>query len=171
LGTAPVDIHVHDTYYVVAHFHYVLFGGSVFGLYAGLYHWFPKITGRMMNEPLGKLHFVMTFIGTNLTFLPMHELGLKGMPRRVAMYDPQFQYINIICTVGAFLLGLSVLPFIINAIWSWRNGPEASDNPWNAKTLEWTTASPPIIENWNVLPVVTEGPYEYGYDPAEASSS
>jgi cytochrome c oxidase subunit 1 len=80
----------------------------------------------MMNEPLGKLHFVMTFIGTNLTFLPMHELGLKGMPRRVAMYDPQFQYINIICTVGAFLLGLSVLPFIINAVWSWRNGPKAS---------------------------------------------
>jgi cytochrome c oxidase subunit 1 len=171
LGTAPVDIHVHDTYYVVAHFHYVLFGGSVFGLYAGLYHWFPKMTGRMMNEPLGKLHFVMTFIGTNLTFLPMHELGLKGMPRRVAMYDPQFQYINIICTVGAFLLGLSVMPFIINAVWSWRNGPKASGNPWNAKTLEWTTASPPIIENWNVLPVVTEGPYEYGHDPAKVSSS
>ncbi|RZM75400.1 cytochrome c oxidase subunit I [Leptolyngbya iicbica] len=173
LGTAPVDIHVHDTYYVVAHFHYVLFGGSVFGLYAGLYHWFPKMTGRMMNEPLGKLHFVLTFIGTNLTFLPMHELGLKGMPRRVAMYDPQFQYINIICTVGAFLLGISVLPFIINAIWSWRNGPKASGNPWNAKTLEWTTASPPIIENWNVLPVVTEGPYDYGHtpEPTEVSSS
>ncbi|MEM1278927.1 MAG: cytochrome c oxidase subunit I [Cyanobacteria bacterium P01_H01_bin.152] len=171
LGTAPVDIHVHDTYYVVAHFHYVLFGGSVFGLYAGLYHWYPKMTGRMLNEPLGKLHFVLTFIGTNLTFLPMHELGLKGMPRRVAMYDPQFQYINIICTVGAFLLGISVLPFIINAIWSWSNGPKASGNPWNAKTLEWTTDGPPIIENWNVLPVVTEGPYEYGHDPAEVSSS
>ncbi|MBE7383147.1 MAG: cytochrome c oxidase subunit I [Leptolyngbya sp. SIO1E4] len=172
LGTAPVDIHVHDTYYVVAHFHYVLFGGSVFGIYAGLYHWFPKITGRMLNEPLGKLHFVLTFIGTNLTFLPMHELGLKGMPRRVAMYDPQFQYINIICTVGAFVLGISVLPFLINAIWSWSQGPKASGNPWNAKTLEWTTASPPIIENWEVLPVVTEGPYAYGQEePAEVASS
>ncbi len=170
LGTAPVDIHVHDTYYVVAHFHYVLFGGSVFGIYAGLYHWFPKITGRMLNEPLGKVHFILTFIGTNLTFLPMHELGLKGMPRRVAMYDPQFQYINIICTIGAFVLGLSILPFLINAIWSWSNGPKASGNPWNAKTLEWTTDSPPMIENWDVLPVMTEGPYAYGEEPAEVSS-
>jgi cytochrome c oxidase subunit 1 len=171
LGTAPVDIHVHDTYYVVAHFHYVLFGGSVFGLYAGLYHWFPKMTGRMLNEPLGKVHFVLTFIGTNLTFLPMHELGLRGMPRRVAMYDPQFQDINIIATVGAFVLGISVLPFIINVIWSWIKGPKASGNPWNAKTLEWTTASPPIIENWEVLPVVTHGPYDYGHPPAKATSS
>ena len=171
LGTAPVDIHVHDTYYVVAHFHYVLFGGSVFGLYAGLYHWFPKVTGRMVNEPLGKLHFVLTFIGTNLTFLPMHELGLRGMPRRVAMYDPDFQYLNLICTVGAFLLGISVLPFLINVLWSWLNGPKASGNPWQAKTLEWTTDSPPMIENWEVLPMVTEGPYDYGYDPAEAISS
>ncbi|MGF1457724.1 MAG: cytochrome c oxidase subunit I [Leptolyngbyaceae cyanobacterium] len=171
LGTAPVDIHVHDTYYVVAHFHYVLFGGSVFGLYAGLYHWFPKITGRMLNEPLGKLHFVLTFIGTNLTFLPMHELGLKGMPRRVAMYDPQFQAINILCTVGAFVLGISVLPFLINAIWSWSQGEKASGNPWDAKTLEWTTESPPIIENWEVLPVLTEGPYDYGEEPAKVSSS
>ncbi|MEL6397964.1 MAG: cytochrome c oxidase subunit I [Cyanobacteria bacterium J06626_4] len=170
LGTAPVDIHVHDTYYVVAHFHYVLFGGSVFGIYAGLYHWFPKITGRMLNEPLGKVHFILTFIGTNLTFLPMHELGLKGMPRRVAMYDPQFQYINIICTIGAFVLGISILPFLINAIWSWSNGPKASGNPWNAKTLEWTTDSPPIIENWDVLPVMTEGPYAYGEEPGEVSS-
>ena len=171
LGTAPVDIHVHDTYYVVAHFHYVLFGGSVFGIYAGLYHWFPKMTGRMLNEPLGKLHFVLTFIGTNLTFLPMHELGLQGMPRRVAMYDPQFQYVNIICTVGSFVLGISVLPFLINAIWSWSNGEKASGNPWNAKTLEWTTDSPPMIENWEVLPVVTEGPYAYGEEPAEATSA
>ncbi|MEL6130944.1 MAG: cytochrome c oxidase subunit I [Cyanobacteria bacterium J06559_3] len=171
LGTAPVDIHVHDTYYVVAHFHYVLFGGSVFGIYAGLYHWFPKITGRMLNEPLGKLHFILTFIGTNLTFLPMHQLGLKGMPRRVAMYDPQFQSINILCTVGAFVLGISILPFLINAIWSWSNGPKASGNPWNAKTLEWTTDSPPIIENWEVLPVLTEGPYAYGEEPAEVPSS
>jgi heme/copper-type cytochrome/quinol oxidase subunit 1 len=96
-----------------------------------------------MNEGLGKLHFVLTFIGTNLTFLPMHQLGLQGMPRRVAMYDPQFQSINQLCTFGAFLLGASVLPFFINAIWSWSQGKPAGDNPWNAKTLEWTTASPP----------------------------
>jgi cytochrome c oxidase subunit I len=162
LGTAPFDLHVHDTYYVVGHFHYVLFGGSVFGIYAGIYHWFPKMTGRMMNEPLGRIHFVLTFIGTHLTFLPMHELGLQGMPRRVAMYDPQFTTLNHICTFGAFLLGISVIPFFINAVWSWLYGPKAPDNPWNAMTLEWTTSSPPPIENWKVLPVLTHGPYDYG---------
>ncbi len=162
LGAPPVDIHVHDTYYVVAHFHYVLFGGSVFGIYSAIYHWFPKMTGRMMNEPLGIVHFVMTFIGTNLTFLPMHSLGLHGMPRRVAMYDPQYTTINQLCTFGAFVLGLSVLPFMANVVWSWLNGPKADGNPWRALTLEWTTASPPIIENWHVLPTVETGPYDYG---------
>ncbi|MGP1371791.1 MAG: cytochrome c oxidase subunit I [Almyronema sp.] len=172
LGTAPFDVHVHDTYYVVAHFHYVLFGGSVFGIYAGIYHWFPKITGRMYNETLGKLHFILTFIGTNLTFLPMHKLGLQGMPRRVAMYDPQFTTLNQVCTVGAFVLAISVLPFFINMIWSWHKGPKASGNPWNALTLEWTTASPPLIENWEVLPVVTHGPYDYGFvEPGELTTS
>ncbi|WP_416669069.1 cytochrome c oxidase subunit I [Egbenema bharatensis] len=168
LGTAPVDIHVHDTYYVVAHFHYVLFGGSVFGIYAGIYHWYPKMTGRMMNETLGRIHFVMTFIGTNLTFLPMHQLGLQGMPRRVAMYDPQFAFVNQLCTIGAFVLAFSTVPFLINAIWSWSRGEKASGNPWDALTLEWTTDSPPIIENWEVLPVVTHGPYAYGMNGRSA---
>jgi len=162
LGTAPFDLHVHDTYYIVAHFHYVLFGGSVFGIYAGIYHWFPKMTGRMMNETLGQIHFALTFIGTHLTFMPMHSLGLQGMPRRVAMYDPQFITLNQICTVGAFILAASVIPFAINAVWSWSQGKPAGDNPWQAMTLEWTTSSPPLIENWEVLPVVSHGPYEYG---------
>ncbi|MBZ8181706.1 cytochrome c oxidase subunit I [Oscillatoria salina] len=169
LGTAPFDVHVHDTYYVVAHFHYVLFGGSVFGIYAGIYHWFPKITGRMPNETWGRIHFVLTFIGTNLTFLPMHELGLQGMPRRVAMYDPQFTTLNQICTFGAFLLGISVIPFFINMIWSWSKGEKAGDNPWNALSLEWTTTSPPAIENWEVLPVLTHGPYAYGMNVQNGS--
>jgi cytochrome c oxidase subunit I len=163
LAAAPFDIHVHDTYFVVGHFHYTLYGGSVFGIYAGLYHWFPKITGRTINETWGKVHFVMTFIGTHLTFLPMHNLGLMGMPRRVAMYDPQFESINKLCTFGAYVLGASVLPFLINVIWSWAKGPKASPNPWNALTLEWTTASPPIVENWEVLPEITHGPYDYGH--------
>ncbi|MEN9235901.1 MAG: cytochrome c oxidase subunit I [Gloeomargarita sp. GMQP_bins_120] len=167
LGTAPVDVHVHDTYYVVAHFHYVLFGGSVFGLYAGIYHWFPKMTGRMLNETLGKIHFVLTLIGANITFLPMHVLGTQGMPRRVAMYDPQFTTLNQICTIGAFILAFSVVPFLINVIWSWRWGPKAGGNPWQALTLEWTTDSPPLIENWHQLPVLTHGPYDYGKQWAE----
>jgi len=167
LGTAPFDIHVHDTYYVVGHFHYVLFGGSVFGIYAAVYHWFPKITGHMLNEKLGQVHFALTFIGTILTFTPMHQLGMQGMPRRVAMYDPQFEALNQLVTVGAYILAVSVIPFYLNVIWSWSKGKKAGPNPWDAKTLEWTTASPPIIENWDVLPVVTHGPYEYGFDPQD----
>lgn len=169
LGTAPFDLHVHDTYYVVGHFHYVLYGGSVFGIYAGIYHWFPKITGRMLDERLGRIHFALTFIGTHLTFLPMHYLGLQGMPRRVAMYDPQFTSVNQLCTVGAYILAVSVIPFYFNVIRSWSKGELAGDNPWNALTLEWTTSSPPIIENWEVLPVVTHGPYDYGMSEPEAS--
>jgi cytochrome c oxidase subunit 1 len=116
----------------------------------------------MMNETLGKIHFVLTFIGTHLTFLPMHQLGLQGMPRRVAMYDPQFEPINQLCTIGAYVLAISVIPFTVNVIWSWIAGEKAGDNPWKAMTLEWTTESPPIIENWEILPVVTHGPYDYG---------
>jgi cytochrome c oxidase subunit I len=167
LAAVPFDLHVHDSYYIVGHFHYVLFGGSVFGIYAGIYHWFPKMTGRFLDERLGKIHFVMTFFGTHLTFLPMHNLGLSGMPRRIAMYDPQFQALNQLCTWGAYLLALSIVPFYFNVIYSWIKGKRASGNPWNALTLEWTTDSPPMIENWEVLPVVTTGPYDYGKDKAE----
>ncbi len=171
LGSAPIDIHVHDTYFVVGHFHYVLFGGSVFGIYAAAYHWFPKITGRMYDEFWGKVHFVLTFVGFNLCFFPMHLLGLQGMPRRVAQYDPQFAPINVLCTVGAFILAFSTIPFIINAAWSWFNGPIASSNPWEALTLEWTTTSPPPVENWSGAPVLAHGPYDYGHYEADAPSA
>ncbi|HEY9761432.1 MAG TPA: cytochrome c oxidase subunit I [Trichocoleus sp.] len=163
LGAVPFDIHVHDTYYVVGHFHYVLFGGSVSGLYAGIYHWYPKMTGRMLNEPLGKVHFVLNFIGGNLTFMPMHWLGTLGMPRRIAMYDPQFTHGNQLATAGAYILAVSILPLVFNLVWSFFKGEKASGNPWNAMTLEWTTSSPPPIENWPVLPVLTRGPYAYGH--------
>jgi cytochrome c oxidase subunit 1 len=162
VAAVPFDIHVHDTYFIVAHLHYVLFGGSVFGIYAGIYHWFPKMTGRMLNETWGKVHFVLTYFGFNLTFLPMHELGLLGMPRRVAMYDPQFTNLNLICTVGSYILAVSTIPFLVNAIWSWMYGAKASENPWGALTLEWMTSSPPAIENFEVIPVLRTGPYDYG---------
>jgi cytochrome c oxidase subunit I len=164
LAAVPFDIHVHDTYFIVAHFHYVLFGGSVFGLFAAVYHWFPKMTGRMVNETLGRIHFIMTFIGFNITFLPMHQLGLQGMNRRVALYDPQFQTLNMVCTIGSYILALSTFPFIINIVWSLFKGEKAGRNPWRALTLEWQTASPPIIENFEEEPVLWAGPYDYGID-------
>jgi cytochrome c oxidase subunit 1 len=164
VASLPFDIHVHDTYFVVAHFHYVLFGGAVFGVFAGLYHWFPKMTGRMMNEPLGVIHFVLTFVGFNLTFMPMHELGLMGMNRRVALYDPQFQPLNELATIGSYILAVSTIPFLINVFWSLVKGEKAARNPWRALTLEWQTSSPPIIENFEEEPVLWAGPYDYGID-------
>lgn len=162
VAAVPFDVHVHDTYFVVAHLHYVLFGGSVFGLYAGIYHWFPKMTGRLLDETWGRVHFALTLIGFNLAFLPMHELGILGMPRRVAMYDPEFAPLNLLSSAGAFLLALSTIPFLVNAIWSWIAGEKAPDNPWRALTLEWMTTSPPPAHNFEATPVLATGPYDYG---------
>lgn len=164
VASVPFDIHVHDTYFIVAHFHYVLFGGAVFGLFAAVYHWFPKMSGRMVNETLGKVHFALTFIGFNLTFLPMHPLGLQGMNRRVALYDPKFQALNELVTIGSYILAVSTFPFMINIVWSVFKGAKAPRNPWRALTLEWQTASPPIIENFEEEPVLWAGPYDYGID-------
>ncbi|OKH19114.1 cytochrome c oxidase subunit I [Hydrococcus rivularis NIES-593] len=168
VASVPFDIHVHDTYFVVGHLHYVLFGGSVLGLFAGFYHWFPKMTGRMFNQTLGRIHFALTFIGLNLTFMPMHELGLLGMNRRIALYDVEFQPLNVLATVGAYITAVSMFPFFINVIWSLIKGEKAGRNPWGALTLEWQTSSPPIIENFEEEPILWAGPYEYGID-AETS--
>ncbi len=162
LASTPVDIHVNNTYFVVGHFHYVLYGTMTMAMYAALYHWFPKMTGRMYYEGLGKLHFFLTFVGTNLNFLPMHPAGLMGMPRRVASYDPEFAFWNVLASLGAFLLGVSTLPFLLNMISSWIQGERAPANPWRAIGLEWLVASPPPHENFAVIPTVVAEPYGYG---------
>ncbi len=162
LSSVPVDIHVNNTYFVVGHFHYVLYGTVTMGIYAAIYHWFPKMTGRMYYENLGKLHFLLAFIGTNLNFLPMHPLGLQGMLRRVSSYDPQYTFWNVIASLGGFLLGISTLPFILNMISSWMEGKKATDNPWRAIGLEWLVSSPPPVENFEEIPTVISEPYGYG---------
>jgi cytochrome c oxidase subunit 1 len=162
LAVVPFDIHVSDTYFIVAHIHYVLFGGSVFTIFAGLYHWFPKMTGRMYSEGLGKLHFWLSFIFFNLTFGPMHLVGVDGMPRRVADYAEQFATWNAIISVSAFIFGLSFLIFLYNMIASWRHGPRAEGNPWRAFSIEWLVSSPPPVFNFDEVPTVVGGPYEYG---------
>jgi cytochrome c oxidase subunit 1 len=167
LGAVPIDIHVSQTYFIVAHIHYVLFGGSVFTIFAGIYYWFPKMTGRMYDEKLGKLHFWLTFVGFNLTFFPMHILGTEGMPRRVADYLPKFGDLNMFITLASFGLGASVIVFLYNMITSWRFGEIAPANPWRAMTLEWQVTSPPPTFNFDEIPQVVGSPYEYGVPGAQ----
>ena len=167
-GSAPVDIYLHDTYFVVAHFHYTLFSVVFFGGFAGIYFWFPKMFGRMMNETLGKIHFSLTFIFFNSVFIPMHLVGLRGMMRRIA--NPmQYEFLkpleplNMFITMAAVLLLLSQLIFVVNFFWSLVRGKVAERNPWQANTLEWTTDSPPPHENFASTPVVYRGPYDYSF--------
>jgi cytochrome c oxidase subunit I len=156
LAIFPVDWYLHDTYFVVAHFHYVLFGGSVFGLFGGLYYWFPKMSGRIMSEFLGKLSFWLMFVGFNTTFLVQHSMGLSGMPRRIYDYDETLgvDVYNLISTIGAFILGIGVLVTVVNVLWSLKNGRKAGNDPWQGNTLEWFTSSPPPPNNFDVVPRV-----------------
>jgi cytochrome c oxidase subunit 1 len=165
LGTLGVDIHVHDTYFVVAHFHYIMVGGAVMGYLGGLHYWWPKITGRMYNEFIARVSAIILFVGFNLTFFPQFVMGYLGMPRRYHTYPPEFQVLNVLSTAGASILGLGYLLPMFYLIWSMRYGKVAGRNPWPSTGLEWQTASPPPTENFEVTPVVTWEPYDFEHRP------
>ena len=167
MACTPVDMYIHDTYFIVAHIHYVLFGGSLFAVFGAITYWYPKMFGRMMNEKLGKIHFWITFVAFNCTFFPMHILGMGGHMRRI--YNPtQYDFlkplepINMFISISAFVLGSAQFLLLANIIWSYFKGEKASENPWHANTLEWSAPSPPQHGNWpGPVPVVHRGPYEY----------
>ena len=160
-ASPPSDAQQQDTYFIVAHLHYVLFGGSIFALFAGIYYWWPKITGRMMSDSLGKLHFWATFIGFNLAFFPMHFLGMDGMPRRINTYQEGMGWDlwNMVSSIGAFIIAFSTLIFIHNVFQSLRKGERAGNDPWDGRTLEWSISSPPPVHNFDTIPTI------YGRDP------
>jgi cytochrome c oxidase subunit 1 len=172
MASTPVDMYIHDTYFIVAHIHYVVFGGSIFGIFAAIYYWFPKMFGRMMNQMIGKIHFWLSFIAFNCTFFPMHILGVGGHMRRI--YNPMqyeflqnFEGMNIFISISAFVLGIAQLLLFYNVFVSMFKGKKAEDNPWQANTLEWVAPSPPPHGNFEEIPTVYHGPYEYNHPDSE----
>jgi cytochrome c oxidase subunit 1 len=161
LGALSVNIHVTDTYFVVGHFHYVMFGGTGFGFFAALHYWFPKMFGKMYNRGVAKIAWLLATVGFNTLYIPFLILGYAGMPRRYYHYLPQFQTLHVIATVGSWILVLGLIIMFVNLFLALRNGSKTSANPWGGETLEWTTPSPPPLENFDEIPVVTKGPYDY----------
>ncbi len=167
LADVPTDLHLQDTWFVVAHFHFTIVGGAIWALFTGVYYWFPKMSGRYLNETLAKVHFWLFLIGFNTTFIPMFWLGTRGMRRRVADFPPEWNSLQTFISIAALSIGMSFLVFVYNVIRSSRRGEPAPSNPWDSKTLEWKTSSPPPLHNFDEPPVVVEAPYEYGVAPAE----
>ena len=164
-GTLGTDIHLHDTYFVVAHFHYIMVGGAIMGYLGGLHFWWPKMFGRMYSEFWARISAILVFVGFNLTFFPQFILGYMGMPRRYWSYPPEFQVLNVLSTAGASILGLGYLLPLIYLIWSMCYGKDAPENPYGATGLEWRTPSPPPTENFAVTPTVTWEAYDYTSAP------
>ena len=161
LASLALDVHVHDTYFVIAHFHYIMVGGTVMAFFGGIHFWWPKITGRLYSDRWARFAAIVIFFGFNLTFFPQFILGYLGMPRRYHEYPPEFQVLNVLSSAGASILAVGYLLPLGYLFWSLRRGPVAGPNPWHAKGLEWRTPSPPPTENFLSIPVVTEGPYAY----------
>ncbi len=165
LADVATDIHLHDTYFVVAHFHYTIVGGAIFALLAAVFYWFPKITGRMYNDTLGKVFAIWVTVAFNLTFIPLFWAGMNGMNRRIGDYPPAYEGANKFASVAALILGASFLLFVGNVVYSAIRGPKAGPNPWNARTLEWLTSAPPPTHNFTSQPVVVGHPYDFGSAP------
>jgi cytochrome c oxidase subunit 1 len=161
LASLGLDVHVHDTYFVVAHFHYIMVGGALMGYLGGIHYWWPKITGRLYPETLARIAALVVFLGFNLTFFPQFLVGYLGMPRRYYSYPDEFQVLNVMSTAGASILGLGYLLPMTYLVWSMRYGAPAPANPWGATGLEWQTPSPPPTDNFATTPIVTEDPYCY----------
>jgi cytochrome c oxidase subunit 1 len=162
LAALGFDVHVHDTYFVIAHFHYIMVGGTVMAFLGGVHYWWPKVSGKMYPEGLARLSALIVFLGFNLTFFPQFVLGYLGMPRRYIAYPPEFQMLHVLSTAGASILGVGYVLPLCYLIWAWHYGRDAGPNPWRATGLEWKTASPPPTHNFEATPVVTaQQPYDY----------